>query len=315
MISGQHLSLPGGQRSATTIFAWPIDRAALAALRPGEVVTRRLSIVASLVVTAIVVYALRDTDWAMLRPALTASAPFWIVFAINYLHAPVADTAIFSRLWGARPGLFAALVRKQVLNALVVPYAGEALLLDWARRHDIRAFGGVKDAAILSALAGSIATFALVLPLWAPLSAALDLQPSSLLASIGLLSAIPFAALAKREAVFALPGAELLRIGAIHSARVFANIALLAACWHLLLPSASLQSWLLLAAARMVVSRLPLIPNKEIALAAVALAMFPHDHAVAGVIAVTGVMLTVAHALVLAGLGLNEAIRPARAIA
>ncbi len=306
----QILALPSRQRSGNKLFNWTVDRATLAALPPGELLKKRLSLVASACVAIIIGIALRDTDWKTLWPALTASGLFWGVFTLNYLHAPLADAAIFARAWGARPGLFTTLIRKQVLNALVVPYAGEALLLDWARRREIRAFSVVKDAAILSALAGSVATFALVLPVWGPLSIALDLQPSSLLGSIGLLSAVPFVALVKRRAVFGLPGRELVRIGAVHATRVFVNVALLAECWHLLLPTASLQSWLLLAAARMVVSRLPLIPNKEIALAGVALAMFPEDHAVVGVIAVTGVMLTAAHALAWTVLALRDLTQP-----
>lgn len=273
----------------------------LQTLRPTPVVGKWLSIAISIAVTAMVVYALRGTDWSAIWPALTSSGLFWVVFAVNYVHAPAAETLILGRLWNTTDGLFAALCRKQIVNALLVSYAGDALLLDWAHRRGIAAFSGIKDAAILSGLAGSVATFLLVLPVWTPLSVALGLAPSSLLVSIGILAAIPLAALARPEMIFGSSGRELCRIGAIHAVRVVANIVLLALCWHLLLPSAPLASWLMLAAARMVVSRLPLVPNKEIAAAAVAVAMFPDTPEVAGVIAATGVLITLAHAAVWIG--------------
>ncbi len=273
----------------------------LQTLRPTPAAGKWLSIAISVAVTVLVAYTLRGTDWSIIWPALTSSGLFWVVFAANYVHAPAAEALIFGRAWNTTEGLLAALFRKQTINALLVSYAGDALLLDWAHRRGIAAFSAIKDSAILSGLVGSVATFLLVLPVWTPLSVALGLAPSSLLGSIGILAAIPLAALARRDLIFSASTKELCRIGAIHAARAFTNIVLVALCWHLLLPSAPIASWLMLAAARMVVSRLPLVPNKEIAAAAVAVAMFPGKPEVAGVIAATGVVLTFVHAAVWVG--------------
>jgi hypothetical protein len=317
MSSGQSFVMAGRPMEGNKIWGRHVAFDLLQTLRPTPAVGRWLSIAISVAVTALVVYALRGADWTAIWPALTSSGLFWVVFAANYVHAPAAEALIFGRLWNTTDGLFSALCRKQIVNALLVSYAGDALLLDWAHRRGIAAFSGIKDAAILAGLAGGVATFLLVLPVWTPLSAALGLAPSSLLVSIGILAALPLAALARRDMIFGSSGGELFRIGAIHAARVLANIVLLSLCWHLLLPSAPLASWLMLAAARMVVSRLPLVPNKEIAAAAVAVAMLPGTPEVAGVIAATGVLITLAHAAVWIGQAAFDVarIRTARVLA
>ena len=274
----------------------------LAALRFDPGLLKWLSGIASLVVFGLVLYAVRNVDWTMLGLALSAGGFFWLVFLANYLHAPFADAIILGRVWGNPVGLFATLVRKQIVNAVALPYAGDGLVIAWAHARGIWGFGAVKDAAILSGIAGSVVTFIIILPVWEPLSKALGLSPSALFTSLGLLSAFPLIAIFRRSDVFTLADLELCRIAAVHAARFIANITLVALCWHLLLPAEAFQSWLMLAAARMVVSRLPLLPNKEIALAAVAVSMFPERPEVAAIVAVTGLLLTLAHLLVWVGL-------------
>ena len=48
------------------------------------------------------------------------------------------------------------------------------------------------------------------------------------------------------------------------AARIAATIGLSALLWHLILPSVALGWWLLLATLRQLVSRLPLVPNKDV---------------------------------------------------
>ncbi|NWN33579.1 hypothetical protein GY663_30855, partial [Klebsiella michiganensis] len=50
---------------------------------------------------------------------------------------------------------------------------------------------------------------------------------------------------------------------AVHLARLFISILLLAVMWHVLVPQATLAWLLLLATIRLMLSRLPLFPNKD----------------------------------------------------
>jgi hypothetical protein len=272
-----------------------IVSARLAYLRSDGVMSKWLGSIVSAVVLGLVFYAARGIDGKGLGLALSANGLFWAALIATYFHAPVADLAMLGRLWAKPKGLFAMLCRKQIVNAVALPYTGDSLLLAWAHRRGIRGFGAVKDSAFLSGIVGSLLTFILVFPVWNSLSVALDLAPSSLFVSLGLLSVVPLIALLNHTNIFTLATLELYRMGAIHMVRIVANIALMALCWHVLLPAEPLQSWLILSAARMVVSRLPLLPNKELALAAVAGTMFPGSPEIGAAVMVTGLLLTLGH--------------------
>ncbi len=269
--------------------------ARIASMRANGTVAKWCGRLASAIVLGLVLYAVRRTEWATLGLARSAGMLFWVTLIASYFHAPLADLAIFGPLWSKPKGLFVTLCRKQIVNAAALPYAGEALVVAWAHQREIRGFDATKDAAILSGIVGSIFTITMVIPVWGTLSAALDIAPSSLIASLGLLSAVPLVALLGRSDIFTLTGAELCRIGTIHAARTLANIVLMALCWHLLLPAEPLQCWVMLGAARMVVSRLPLLPGKELALAAIAGTMFPQSPEVGATVMVTGLLLTLGH--------------------
>jgi hypothetical protein len=275
-----------------------IEAARNSNLRSDSAISKWLGIIVSAVVLGVAFSAARGINWTAVWLVVSANGLFWVALTATYFHAPVADIAMLGRLWNNPKGLFSTLCRKQIVNAVALPYAGDGLLLAWARGRGIRAFGPIKDAAILSGIVGSLLTFIMVLPVWRSLAVALNLTPSSLFGSLGLLSAAPLVALLNRTSVFSLASSELCLMGAIHVARISASIVLMALCWHSLLPAEPVQSWLLLAAARMVVSRLPLLPNKELALAAVATAMFPDSPQVGTVVMVTGLLLTLGHLVV-----------------
>ncbi len=286
-----------GWRARQMIDMW-LKAARAAWLRSGGAISKWLGLIMSAAVLGLTLYTARGMDWAGFELLLSAGGLFWICLIAAYFHAPVADQAMLGRLWDQPKGLFATLCRKQIVNAVALPYGGDGLLLAWAHKRGICGFGAIKDAAIMSGMAGSLVTFAIVLPVWQELAATLGITASSLFGSLGLLSTVPLFAVLNRTNVFSLAGRELCRMGVIHMARFVANIGLMALCWHLLEPAEPIQSWLVLAAARMVVSRLPLLPNKEIALAAVAGTMFPGSPEVSVAVMVTGLLLTLGHLVV-----------------
>jgi hypothetical protein len=72
----------------------------------------------------------------------------------------------------------------------------------------------------------------------------------------------PFIIFSRR--VFALPRRELWAVFGLHCGRVIASSSFTALAWHFALPSVAVGMWLFLAAGRLLVSRLPLIPNKDL---------------------------------------------------
>ena len=192
---------------------------------------------------------------------------FYLGFAAFYVALPLGDFVIFRRLWGLPGAGFVALLKKRIANEVLIGYLGEAYFYAWAKDHarGVKApFGAVKDVSILSALAGNAVTFVLILaalPLAAPLGVVV-VRGLALSALFVIGTSLPF--LLFRRRVFSLPGAERWYVFWVHLARLIASTLLQALVWALALPQAPLSAWLMLSAVRMIVGRLPFVPNKDL---------------------------------------------------
>jgi len=248
-----------------------------------------------------------------LTRAVPSGPLFYLAFAASYLALPVADWLILRRLWGGHvvgaAGL-AATLRKRVANEVVLGYSGEAYVYAWARANGIVApFAAVKDVAVLSAVAGNLATLTalgLALPLAGHLPAA---TMWGALGSALLVAAATLPFLFWRRRVFALPGADLRWVLGVHLARQLAATLLLAATWSLGRPGIAAGLWLALAAGRLVVWRLPFVPNKDLLFANLAALLIGRGDAVADLIAFTAALTLLVHAALMAAFGLGALVR------
>ncbi|WP_204310496.1 hypothetical protein, partial [Stenotrophomonas maltophilia] len=68
---------------------------------------------------------------------------------------------------------------------------------------------------------------------------------------------------------FSLPRRELWWVFLVHCARIVTGSLLVSIAWHLAMPNVSIGVWLMMAAGRLLVWRLPLVPSKEAAFAAI----------------------------------------------
>jgi hypothetical protein len=73
--------------------------------------------------------------------------------------------------------------------------------------------------------------------------------------------------------------------------------------WHLILPDVGLVWWLILATLRQLLSRLPLVPNKDLAFVGLAVFVVGRDGDVAAMVALLGSLILLTHLLVGAALG------------
>lgn len=269
-----------------------------------------LSLVLSLAVIATVVHELGN-----LRPrdllAMIPTAPlFWLVFAAAYLITPASEWVIFRRLWSIPSSGMAALLRKKIYNELLLGYLGEAYFYTWARRRvalTAAPFGAVKDVAILSAMTGNAVTVAL-LAVMVPVvgSSRLGIDAHMLTWSLGVILAISIAAMLLRRRVFTLPRAELAMITQVHLARIAGSTILSAVLWHLVLPQVALSWWLYLATLRLLVSRLPLVPNKDLLFAGVAVLALGHERDIAALMALMAGLILATHLVLGTMLALHD---------
>ena len=281
----------------------------IAALQPTETLRRRWpTILGGLLSVAMVVMLGRElfgSGLAGLSRATPSSPWFYVAFFALYMSAPTGDFVIFRRLWGIPWAGFIALHKKRIANDVVIGYSGEAYFYAWARaraKFVAAPFGAVKDVSLLSAIAGNAATIllcALALPI------GYKLMPEKVLhmiaGSAAITIGISFAIMLFSKRVFSLPRRELWFIFAVHCARIAVSSVLLAMAWHFAMPDVSLSMWLFLSAGRLLVSRLPLVPNKDLLFASFAILLIGQDQALSEMIAFVGALTLVMHvALMLA---------------
>jgi len=270
------------------------------------------SILLSLSVICVALYETGGIDLHRMRQMVPASPWFWLAFAAFYFVTPASEWLIFHRLWRIPAAGFVALTRKKVYNELLLGYLGEAYFYTWARRRvhlTAAPFGAVKDVAILSAMAGNGVTVLLllaVLPFVGLSSLMLDAR--MLTVSLGVILAISISMMFWRRRVFSLPRADLLMITNVHLARIALTTFLNALLWHLVLPGVPLTWWLFLATLRMLVSRLPLVPNKDLLFAGVAVVALGHERDIGELMALMAALILTSHVLLGTALAVRDLV-------
>jgi len=251
--------------------------------------------------------ALLGDGLAGLARAVPASPLFFACFALLYLSPPTGDYIIFRRLWGLPAEGFVALVKKRIANEVVFGYSGEAYFYAWARARATAVaapFGAVKDVSILSAIAGNVVTLvavSLALPFGRALMSVGQGRTALALGAVMIATSVPFLLFSRR--VFSLPGPALRWVFGIHCLRLLVGQLLVALVWHFGLPDVGVGLWLVLAAGRLLVSRLP-IPNKDLVFANLAIAVIGPGHAVSELLAVVAGLTLAVHMALIAGFGL-----------
>jgi hypothetical protein len=289
----------------------------IAGLEPMETLKRRWPMVIGAIITIAMIAGLArsllDSGLAGLSRAVPRNPLFYLSFALLYVSPPLGDYIIFRRLWRIPLSGFAALLKKRIANDVVLGYSGEAYFYAWARQRSrmvAAPFGAVKDVSILSAIAGNAVTLtmmAVALPLGLNLLSGLQLKTAVTSAAITFAMSLPFLIFSKR--VFSLPRATLWWIFMIHCLRLISGSVLIAFAWHFALPTVSIGMWLLLAAARLLVSRLPLVPNKDLLFANFAIILIGQDAALSELMAMTAAFVLLVHVILIGSFSLHGLLR------
>lgn len=258
------------------MFALPdaVRRKQLAGL--AERLSRPLGFLLSVLLLVVVLGQARTADWSVLARSARLSAGFWISCGAYYLLSPCAEWLIYSRLWGFDRGTLPALLRKFVSNELLVDYLGDVQFLAWAHARKIRSpFAAVKDVTILSALTGNLVTLVLMILAWPNVVGGLsEASLHAVFGSLGVVIAVSSLILLVGKRIFTHRPGTLMGIGVVLVLRTVGAMSLSAVLWHLLMPGTSLTDLFVLATLRMVVSRLPLVPSKDLLFAGLAVLVF-----------------------------------------
>lgn len=285
----------------------------LAGLEPVERIKRRWPILLGGALTLLMIVGLGRELFGSGLTGLSRAVPtnplFYVAFAVYYLGPPTFDYIIFRRLWQIPLGGMAALHKKRISNEVLLGYSGEAYFYAWARQRTqmvAAPFGAVKDVLILSAIAGNAVTLAVVaLALPFGINLMKPAEFNTLLGSIAVIFAmsLPFLIFSKR--VFSLPRNDLWWVFGIHCARIVFGSVMIALAWHFAMPEISVGIWLLLAAARLLAWRLPLVPNKELLFANFAILVIGQGQALSELMALIAALTLCAHVALIAGFSIH----------
>jgi len=260
-----------------------------------------LGLAISAAVLVAILDQMRSLDFARIAGLLPTSAAFWLTFCAYYTFSVASEWLIFRRLWKIPASGFVALTRKYIGNEVLFGYIGEVYFYSWARkrvRMSGAPFGAIKDVAIMSAVVGNVVTFvmmALAYPFIGELR--LGFGGSVFYLSAFVLAATSLAALVFRRRVFSLPNVELRFVGLVHLLRILAKTGLAALMWYLILPDVPLGWWLLLAALRLLLSRLPFLPNKDLAFVALAILTIGRENEITALLTMVASLILATHVL------------------
>ncbi|MBB4154986.1 hypothetical protein GGQ80_002903 [Sphingomonas jinjuensis] len=286
-------------------------------IEPLRTIKRRwpaiIGAVLSLAMIAGLGHELLGAGLAGLDRAVPRSPLFYLAFIVLYLAPPVFDFLIFRRLWAIPLAGLIALVKKRIANDVVLGYSGEAYFYAWARQraHIVAApFGAVKDVSILSAIAGNAVTLTMIV-LALPFGFHL-IPPDMTRYMYGSLAvifgtSIPFLVFSRR--VFSLSRSELWYVFAMQVSRLLVGTVALAMAWHFGLPGVSVSMWLFLSAGRLLFSRLPLLPNKDLLFANFAILVIGEDAALSELIAFVAAAVLLVHVLLIVVFAIGDLIQ------
>jgi hypothetical protein len=283
---------------------------------PAPLLTRRnawlrwLGPAISAALFVVVLHQLRTLDFATILAMVPRSIGFWAVFVLYYMAMPLTELVIFRRLWRIPwSGIF-PLMRKMIGNEILLGYIGEVYFYSWARkRTDISAapFGAIKDVAILSAVVGNVVTLAM-LAIAYPLVGAwhLGVEARALYLSVATMLVTSLGLMLLRRRLFSLPARDLRFLATAHLIRIIGKMALAALLWHLALPAVALIWWFILSTLRQLLSRLPFVPNKDVAFAGLAVFLIGRDLEIGALMTMVASVTLAAHLIIGAALVLGE---------
>lgn len=239
-------------------------------LRPILSAIRWLFPAAALVYLA---HNLTQIGWHRIWGSLPSHWTYYVLLVLLFLLLPASELLIYRSLWnvGKQLGL-SVLLRKQFLNGLMIEYSGESYFFVWASRHlglpRRTLLHSIKDSNVLSAGAGLLTAWLMLSALVTTGAVRFPFHPSGYVWLYAAVAVFPLllclALVLGRRKLTTLGGRQLAWTFGVHLTRCVLSQVLQFGLWSLsgALPSAiDCLNFVML---RLLISRLPLAPNKDL---------------------------------------------------
>ncbi len=220
------------------------------------------------------VFALTEIGWKAIWTSLPASPWFYLIFLSLYFSLPLTEVFIYRITW-KYPfwQSFPVFVKKRIYNKDVIGYSGEVYFYAWARKNvglpDKELWKTVRDNNIISSFSSTFVAAVLLGVFLLEGQISLDRWIGHSTLSYGVGGALVFAlatalAFRFRKYIFSMPVRAALMIFGIQCFRLLAGQVLQIAQWAVVIPEVSLQAWFTFSAASIIVSRIPILPNRDL---------------------------------------------------
>ncbi|WND02699.1 hypothetical protein QGN29_14190 [Temperatibacter marinus] len=229
---------------------------------------------------------LSTMGWETIFNNLPTHPLFYCLFAINFILLPLSESFIYRRHWltlfSAPQRFLPALMRKQALNDVVLGYSGEAYLYFWARNnvkqdHKLSA-SLIKDNTLLSGASSSTLALFFLIGFWlmGDFDDLLNTLPEGVeyVGGVMIFSImIVILLLLFGRRLLKIKAPEISRITSIHIGRLILFESLQVLQWSLILPEVPLAVWVGFVTTKMMITRIPFTPNKELILLGLAVSL------------------------------------------
>lgn len=225
-----------------------------------------------LLLLGIVVYGLTKVGWSNIYKSRPTAWSFYLVLLVPFFVQPIADLFIYRRLLGVGKKLpLWIFLRKRCMNSIMVDYSGEVYFFLWARRNlkikDSTLLHAVKDSNVLSASVGLIVLWLMVLVLLVAGVVKIPVVSRSTwwvvaLGSVPLILAV--ALFLGHKKLTRTSRKDMVHTFSLHFLRAISVMGLEYLQWWFSAALPTSGDCLKFVALRLLVTRLPLIPNKEL---------------------------------------------------
>ncbi|NIM16782.1 MAG: hypothetical protein GTO45_32735 [Candidatus Aminicenantes bacterium] len=242
--------------------------------RTGKRVLRLLSLFFTASIIAYLVYKLTLIGWDNVWESLPQTPWFYILLLVMFFTLPVFQVFIYRVAWKVRPWhLFLGLLNKRVLDKDVLGYSGEMYLYVWARKYvdkpDKEILHVLKDNVILSSAASTLVAVVLLVIFFVFGQVSIPeewMNPNvTLLVVLGFCVVLVIGLAVKfRKRILFLKRKQILAIFGLHICRLLVVQGLQVIQWMVVMPEIPLTNWLTLLAAQIIITRIPLLPSRDL---------------------------------------------------
>lgn len=233
-----------------------------------------------LLLFGLVGYGLTRIGWSNIYESRPASLLFYLALALPFFVQPVGDLILYRYLLGVGRALpLWIFLRKRYMNTVMLDYSGEVYLFFWIRKrlqiNDAFLMHAVKDSSVLSAAGGLVVLWLMFLILLVEHlitlpSIQIGRWPLVLIGSVPLVLGI--ALFVGNRKLTALSRKQIAVTFSIHLTRCIVSLAVEFLLWWLSGALTSSVDCFKLVALRQLVTRLPLIPSKDLVFVGVVMA-------------------------------------------